>query len=81
MFTQFGIEPAVQRQGIGTLLLDLVERRAVEIGAQEIACDTAEGATDLIAMYERKGYKIVAQANWDATNCDSVILAKPLNRK
>jgi GNAT superfamily N-acetyltransferase len=33
VFGQFGIEPSWQRRGVGSRLLDFVERRAVELGA------------------------------------------------
>jgi GNAT superfamily N-acetyltransferase len=75
-FQQFAVEPNCQGQGIGALLMDTVERRAAEVGAEEIACDTAEGATNLIAMYERRGYRFIEYADWSVTNYRSVVLSK-----
>ncbi|MEO7454200.1 MAG: GNAT family N-acetyltransferase, partial [Fimbriimonadales bacterium] len=77
-FGQFGVEPSIQGNGIGRMLMDEVERLAAESGAKEIACDTAEGATHLIATYERRGYRVVGKVNWGATNYVSVILSKEI---
>lgn len=75
---QFAVEPAFQRRGIGKALMDLAEERAREWGAGQIAIDTSEHATDLIALYSIRGYKIVDSISWSVTNYRSVILAKPL---
>jgi GNAT superfamily N-acetyltransferase len=77
-FGQFAVEPTMQGHGIGRLLLDEVERLAVESGAGELACDTAEGAKHLIALYEKRGYRIVGTVDWGETNYLSVILSKEI---
>jgi GNAT superfamily N-acetyltransferase len=80
VFGQFAVEPELQGRGIGRLLLERVERRAAEIGATEIALDTAEGAAHLIEMYRRHGYAVVGAADWEVTNYKSVIMAKQTER-
>lgn len=78
-FGQFGVEPRLRGLGIGRALVDEVVRRASAIGAHEIACDTAEPATDLIAMYEAWGFRIVGTTDYrPETNYRSVVLSKPL---
>jgi len=77
-FGQFGVEPKLQRQGLGARLLGEVERRAAELGATELALDTAEPAHDLIAMYARRGYRFIEYAQWESTNYRSVILSRRL---
>jgi GNAT superfamily N-acetyltransferase len=72
---QFAVEPELQRLGLGSTLMDLVEARAREIGATEIALDTAEPATHLIQYYSRRGYEIVGLTQWEVTNYRSVIMA------
>ena len=47
-------------------------------GATEIACDTAEGATHWISLYERKGFRVIGRAAFEDTNYQSVILVKKL---
>lgn len=78
VFHQFAVHPEAQGQGLGSRLMDHIEQQARTLGATELACDTAEGAVHLIAMYEKRGFRIVAKADWDITNYESVILSKAL---
>ena len=78
VFHQFAVHPEVQGQKVGSKLMDHIEQCAKELGALELACDTAEGATHLITMYEKRGFRIVGKADWDITNYESVILSKTL---
>lgn len=79
VFNQLAVEPALQGQGIARVLIERVESRAVALGAAFVACDTSEHATELIAMYERRGYRYVEHADWrPKVNYRSVILALPL---
>jgi GNAT superfamily N-acetyltransferase len=76
--SQFAVAPRLQRRGIGAALMRKVEERAREIGASEIAVDTAEPAQHLVALYERWGYVRVDDVQWGHTNYRSIILAKRL---
>lgn len=75
---QLAVDPGHQGRRIGAALMDRAEKRAVEWGAQWIAIDTSEHATELIATYRRRGYEIVERVRWDVTNYQSVVLAKRL---
>jgi GNAT superfamily N-acetyltransferase len=75
---QFAVEPNLQAQGLGRRLISLVEARAAETGALEIALDTAEPATHLVDWYERLGYRFIEHAQWTHTNDRSVIMSKTL---
>lgn len=75
---QFGVLPEYQGRGIGARMMDEVERRARARGAAELALDTAEGATRLIAWYERRGHRFVEHVQWPVTNYRSVVLSKGL---
>jgi ribosomal protein S18 acetylase RimI-like enzyme len=77
-FGQFAVLPALQQQGIGSRLMDMVEVRAREKGLAELALDTSENAELLIAMYTRRGYRFIEYARWDSVNYRSVILSKRL---
>lgn len=79
VFGQFGVDPDHQRLGIGTALLERVIQSARAAGCRELACDTAESATHLIALYERHGFRVVDRANWNMVNYASVILSRPLD--
>ncbi|MCW3102746.1 MAG: N-acetyltransferase [Bacteroidetes bacterium] len=77
-FGQFAVDPEYQEMGLGSKLIDTAEKCAVRDGAEEIAIDTAEGATNLIEYYNKRGYRFVTYTQWEVTNYRSVILAKRL---
>ncbi len=77
-FEQFGVDPAVQGQGIGKQLLEKIERRAREKGYAELACDTAQPARHLIALYEKWGYRVVDEIRYEGKTYPSFILSKAL---
>jgi ribosomal protein S18 acetylase RimI-like enzyme len=79
-FGQFGVRPDLQRRGVGLQLLRHVETMVRAEGADEIACDTAEGAAHLRDWYERQGYRFVEFVDWPVTNYRSVVLSKALSR-
>ena len=80
-FGQFAVEPELQGRGCGRRLMALVEQRAAETGAEEIALDTAEPALHLIELYERRGYRLVGHAQWEGVNYRSVIMSKRLSER
>jgi GNAT superfamily N-acetyltransferase len=77
-FHQFAVDPAVQGSGLGGRLLAHVEARARELGALELAFDTAESAEALLAFYRRRGYRQVGFVQWPTTNYRSVVMSKHL---
>lgn len=78
-FAQFAVDPDYQRQGIGSRLVEFVERRAAELKIPELALDTAEPATELIAWYMRRGYTHVDYTQWEGKTYRSVVLSKLLD--
>ena len=56
-FGQFAVRPDLQKRGIGLRLIQFVEDRAREQGAEELSLDTAEGALHLRQWYERLGFR------------------------
>jgi GNAT superfamily N-acetyltransferase len=77
-FGQFAVLPELQRSGIGSHLIDLVEQCAKQEGARFIALDTAETAHHLIRYYEKRGYSFVQYQQVDKVNYRSVIMSKLL---
>lgn len=77
-FSQFAVDPDLQGRGIGQLLLDTVERRAVECGASELGLSMAEPDTALMQFYLRRGYRFIEHWQWPYTNYRSAILSKSL---
>src|SRR5689334_21342028 len=56
---QLAVEPELQRHGIGSALMQEIERIALAEGATELALNTAEPATHLIDYYTKHGFRIV----------------------
>lgn len=77
---QFGVHPDCKGLGLGRALIDKAEERALALGAEEVALDTSEHAHALIALYTRRGYRQVGEADWrPTTNYLSVVLSKRLS--
>ncbi len=81
VFFQVAVHPDYQSHGIGGMLLDYVEQRALHEGASEIAADTAVQATALLDMYRRHGYRIVDYTYWPNANYRSAIFSKQLREE
>lgn len=77
-FSQFAVDPDVQGKGIGRKLLEMVERRAKECNAAEIACSMADPDVELKSFYLKRGYRQVELWQWPYTNYKSAILSKTL---
>lgn len=78
-FSQFAVEPDLQGKGIGSVLIEAVEKRARETGAKAIGLSTPEPATWLVEMYQRRGYSVVERVQWKETNYVSAIMSKPVS--
>jgi ribosomal protein S18 acetylase RimI-like enzyme len=50
------VHPATRREGIGRLVVGALERRAVELGFEEVHLDTATNQPEAVAFYEALGY-------------------------
>lgn len=77
-FSQFAVDPSLQSKGIGRALLDTVERRAAELGNEELALSMAEPDHDLRDYYLKRGYRIISTWQWPYTNYTSLIMSKRL---
>jgi DNA-binding winged helix-turn-helix (wHTH) protein len=47
-------------------------------GMRELALDTSERAPELIATYERRGYRVVGEVGRDIVNYRRVLMSKSL---
>ena len=56
LLESIAVSPAVQRQGVGAVLLDLAEREAARRGLGEIRLYTNVGMTENLDYYPRRGY-------------------------
>ncbi len=78
-FSQFAVEPGLQRSGVGIALLGRIERETLAIGATELALSMAEPDGPLREYYERRGYRVVQSWQWPYTNYQSLIMSKTLS--
>jgi GNAT superfamily N-acetyltransferase len=77
-FSQFAVEPGLQRSGVGVALLARVEHETLAMGATELALSMAEPDVPLREYYERRGYRVVQSWQWPYTNYQSLIMSKTL---
>lgn len=75
---QLAVDPALQGHGLGSRLMDLAERRAIELGLNRVRLDTAIPAEHLVRWYGGRGYVAVGEAQWRGKTYRSVIMAKSL---
>jgi GNAT superfamily N-acetyltransferase len=76
---QFAVEPGAQHHGLGTLLLQVAQRWAGVRGCRELALDTPQRATHLVAWYEAHGFRRVARLQHAGKRYRSVVLSKPVD--
>ncbi len=75
---QLAVEPELQRHGVGGRLISIAEDVGREWGRTEMALDTSERAEDLIALYTKRGYRVVGEVRRSIVNYGSVVLSKAL---
>ncbi len=56
---QIAVAPEQQGRGIGSVLLNHLQKDAVAAGFKTLHLDTAEMMTDLLRLYERHGFRII----------------------
>jgi ribosomal protein S18 acetylase RimI-like enzyme len=73
---------AYRRHGVGTALLQEVERRAAANGAQTMALDTGTNNSPAIAFWEKHGYrKIGVREGYYPNGTDAFAMIKSLAKK
>jgi GNAT superfamily N-acetyltransferase len=77
-FGQLAVRPPYQGCGIGSQLIAMVEERARAKGLTELALNTSEHASHLIAMYTKKGFRFVEYVTWPDVNYRSMVFSKRL---
>jgi ribosomal protein S18 acetylase RimI-like enzyme len=75
---QLAVDPDLQSRGIGNALMQLAEDVAREWGKTEMALDTSDQAKHLIAIYMKRGYRVVSEITRDIVNYRSIVLSKTL---
>ena len=75
---QLAVDPQLQRRGIGSALIGIAEDVGRSWGRTEMALDTSERADDLIALYTKRGYRVVGEVRRTIVNYGSIVLSKAL---
>jgi len=73
---QLGIDPEWQRRGIGTLMLAFADHWAATRGYAQLALQTPQQASHLVAFYRSQGFRIVYTMRFEPRSYDSVILTR-----
>lgn len=60
------VHPALRRRGAGRAVMSALERRAVELGLQEMHLDTTVSQPEALAFYQALGYKEVGREKFPA---------------
>lgn len=55
----FRVRPAMQRQGVGTALMNFIEADLVQRGFRELTLNVAEDNPDALRLYQRLGYLVL----------------------
>lgn len=79
LFGKFAVEPEIQKNGIGSMLMDFAEQLAKQRGKKRMVLDTSENAEHLIRYYNKRGYKYLHHWQWPDVNYKSVVMVKELN--
>ncbi|MDP9647822.1 GNAT family N-acetyltransferase [Paraburkholderia caledonica] len=73
---QLGIDPEWQRRGIGTLMLAFADHWAATRGYAQLALQTPQQASHLVAFYRSQGFRIIDTMRFEPRSYDSVILTR-----
>jgi predicted N-acetyltransferase YhbS len=73
---QFAVNPAIKKQGLGSILMDHCERLAQIEGFEGIQLDTAIPAEHLVRWYKNRGYVEVGEIHVDGRNYNSLVLER-----
>jgi predicted N-acetyltransferase YhbS len=76
--SQLAIEPSLKKMRLGTMLMDLCEKAALELGYECVQLDTAKPAQHLVDWYLKRGYQIVGETKWEGKTYESFVFEKAL---
>lgn len=74
--SQLAVRPDYKRHGIGAFLMDHCESLAQDEKFAGVQLDTAQPAQHLVQWYQRRGYRIVGETQWDGKTYKSFVFEK-----
>ncbi len=78
ILSQLAVHPDCRGQGLGERLMDAAEDWARQEGYTAVALDTAMPAMALRRRYERRGYVLLGDVQWEGKTYRSVLMRKAL---
>jgi GNAT superfamily N-acetyltransferase len=73
----YGVDPALQRRGIGRALLSFANRWAAAHGYLQLALDMPVTAKPLLDFYHAQGFSLIDTTRFAGLDCDSAIFSRP----
>lgn len=61
------VDPAFHRQGVGTLIVGSVQRKAQEAGFERVVLSSRKNMTNAHRMYEKCGFQLAPERFWEPT--------------
>jgi GNAT superfamily N-acetyltransferase len=74
----FAVVPEFQGHGLGDAMLEMIEARARESGAKELALEIAPEATHALQHFLKQGFRFAETARRQGSSEKSIILSKSL---
>ncbi|WP_322012005.1 GNAT family N-acetyltransferase [Paraburkholderia sp. J12] len=74
---RYGVEPSLQRRGIGRALLAFGNRWAAAHGYLQLALDTPVTAKSLLDFYHAQGFSLIDTVRFAGCDCDSAVFSRP----
>jgi GNAT superfamily N-acetyltransferase len=76
-FHRFGVDPSLQRQGIGRALLSFGNRWAAAHGYLQLALDMPVIGTALLDFFHAQGFSLIDTVRFAGRDYDSAVLSRP----
>lgn len=75
----FAVVPQFQGHGLGGAMLELIEARAKESGAKELALDISPEATHSLQNFLKRGFRFAENARWPESSARCLVLTKQID--
>jgi GNAT superfamily N-acetyltransferase len=76
-FQRFGVDPSLQRRGIGRALLSFGNRWAAAHGYLQLALDMPVTRTALLDYFHAQGFSLIDTVRFAGRDYDSAVLSRP----
>ncbi len=81
LFHRLAVNPAMQGNGLGGVVLDDVMQILRRPGCDCVRCDTSVMNSHAISLYKKLGFRRCGTLRWADSACDCIAFDKPLKRE